>query len=366
MRETHNILLVTNDHVKTLTDLADNTITVSAIDRSTVTVNEMTAVDRELAMHAVASGVDFDHAINDDADLKFFWSTEIVNNPNIGGVAGFTVFAMSIFLMSYWDSKEGSEALVLVAIQIIAYFCLNPYLLSLVDWRNFTTEEAEALLHSSVGLYKGLKSCVVLVLLTTIAAISYGVVQLSLDKGGLRGGEYFVSMLFDSASLTLPFICFGLYTALPLEAVQILASLPFLFMIFFSTTFPPGGGVPGVKALRYLFARFYLWCRVPFVEDEMEGCPSSGGMLTFWTVFTGLLGFILFSIFLVVSSLLAKKHQSADHAKRAAVEAREEFQALQREIFRNKKNAAAAAAGSGAAVAGSELELAGAGGKEGV
>jgi hypothetical protein len=225
MRETHNILLVTNDHVKTLTDLADNTITVSAIDRSTVTVNEMTAVDRELAMHAVASGVDFDHAINDDADLKFFWSTEIVNNPNIGGVAGFTVFAMSIFLMSYWDSKEGSEALVLVAIQIIAYFCLNPYLLSLVDWRNFTTEEAEALLHSSVGLYKGLKSCVVLVLLTTIAAISYGVVQLSLDKGGLRGGEYFVSMLFDSASLTLPFICFGLYTALPLEAVQILASL---------------------------------------------------------------------------------------------------------------------------------------------
>ena len=65
MRETHNILLVTNDHVKTLTDLADNTITVSAIDRSTVTVNEMTAVDRELAMHAVASGVDFDHGVND-------------------------------------------------------------------------------------------------------------------------------------------------------------------------------------------------------------------------------------------------------------------------------------------------------------
>ena len=61
-----------------------------------------------------------------------------------------------------------------------------------------------------------------------------------------------VSMLFDSASLTLPFICFGLYSRLPLQIVQILASLPFLFMIFFSTTFSPGSGVAGVKALRYL------------------------------------------------------------------------------------------------------------------
>ena len=65
LREVHNVLLVTNDHVKTLTELADNTITVSAVDRSTVTVNEMTAVERELTMHAVASGVDFDHGVND-------------------------------------------------------------------------------------------------------------------------------------------------------------------------------------------------------------------------------------------------------------------------------------------------------------
>ena len=33
-------------------------------------------------------------------------------------------------------------------------------------------------------------------------------------------------------------------------------------MIFFSTTFSPGSGVAGVKELRYLFARFYLWCRL--------------------------------------------------------------------------------------------------------
>lgn len=337
MRRAHNVLLVTNDHVKTLTDLADNSITVSALDRSTVQVNELNAIDRKLVMHAVASGVDYDHSMKGDADdFYFFLSTEVINNPNIGGVAGFTVFAMGIFLLSYWNSKEGSEALVLVAIQIIAYFCLNPYLLSLVDWRNFTTEEAEALMHSSVDAYKAMKSGVVLTLLCAIAAIAYGVVQATLNGGGLEGGVYFVSMLFDSASLTLPFICFGLYTSLPLEVVQILASLPFLFMIFFSTTFTPGGGVPGVKALRFLFARFYLWCRVPQVKDSMEGCPNSGNMLTFWTVFTGLLGFILFTIFLLVKKIVDQKKVGVEHVRRAQIEEQEDFKRIQKVIFRNK------------------------------
>ena len=68
MRRAHNVLLVTNDHVKTLTDLADNSITVSALDRSTVQVNELNAIDRKLVMHAVASGVDYDHSMKGDAD----------------------------------------------------------------------------------------------------------------------------------------------------------------------------------------------------------------------------------------------------------------------------------------------------------
>ena len=36
IRDKHNVLLVTNDHVNTLKDMADNTITVSAINRSKV------------------------------------------------------------------------------------------------------------------------------------------------------------------------------------------------------------------------------------------------------------------------------------------------------------------------------------------
>merc|ERR1711990_263539 len=60
----------------------------------------------------------------------------------------------------------------------------------------------------------------------------------------------------------------------------------FLFMIFFSTTFSPGSGVEGVKALRYLFARFYFWCHVPGYKEVMEGCPADD-TLVWYTILTG-------------------------------------------------------------------------------
>jgi hypothetical protein len=192
---------------------------------------------------------------------------------------------------SYWNSQPGSEALVLVAIQIISYFCLNPYLIALCDWRNYMTEEAEALMHSSVETNKALKSLLVLALLLLIGLLAFGCLQLCIDT--LSGYALWSAMLFDSASLTLPFICLGLYSNLGLQVVQILASLPFLFMIFFSTTFSPGSGVAGVKNLRYLFARFYLWCQVPGYMELMEGCPADD-QLTGFSVLTGCLGLIIF------------------------------------------------------------------------
>eukprot|EP00964_Phaeocystis_antarctica_P032910 scaffold18646_cov65-Phaeocystis_antarctica.AAC.2 len=33
---------------------------------------------------------------------------------------------MALFLMSFWDSSSGQEALVLVAVQIIGFFAFNP------------------------------------------------------------------------------------------------------------------------------------------------------------------------------------------------------------------------------------------------
>ena len=120
------------------------------------------------------------------------------------------------------------------------------------------TEEAEALMHFSVSMNLALKSVVTLLLLLTISGIAFGCLNLCIDN--LSEAKYWVYMLFDSASLTLPFICFGLYSSLPLQIVQILASLPFLFMIFFSTTFSPGSGVALIKEFRFLFPRFYFWC----------------------------------------------------------------------------------------------------------
>eukprot|EP00964_Phaeocystis_antarctica_P005248 scaffold2873_cov55-Phaeocystis_antarctica.AAC.2 len=114
---------------------------------------------------------------------------------------------MALFLLSFWDSSR-QEALVLVAIQIIAFFAIQPYLIGtsvcaesvvflaksvypglprlapyqapntaqpfnhkscgfqppgLSDWRNIVTEEAGALMHSSVQVALRLQSCACLI-----------------------------------------------------------------------------------------------------------------------------------------------------------------------------------------------------------
>jgi len=168
MATRHNILLVTNDHVDAMRKLAKNTIVVSAIDRSKVTINDVERVDRELALNAVSNGNDYVHE-NTSADLKFFFEVEVFSLAGgLGAVAGFTgeqrlelrkrtvglcsniflpppsltlAFAMLMIILSFWDSREGSEALVLVGVQIVAFFCINPYLIALADWRTYMTEE---------------------------------------------------------------------------------------------------------------------------------------------------------------------------------------------------------------------------------
>ena len=56
LRQYHNIVLVTNDHVHVLMELADNTIRVSAVDRSVVQINQLEhPVDREETILALGS-----------------------------------------------------------------------------------------------------------------------------------------------------------------------------------------------------------------------------------------------------------------------------------------------------------------------
>mmetsp|Transcript_13997 Transcript_13997/g.36147 ORF Transcript_13997/g.36147 Transcript_13997/m.36147 type:complete len:308 (+) Transcript_13997:61-984(+) len=166
LRERHNILLVTNDHVSALKSMADSIITVSAIDRSKVLVNG-SKHDRDILLHAVSSGGKYHNGLSNQ-DLRFFFDTELLHSPQIMGVLGFTTFAMLCFLLSFWDSQSGSEALVLVAIQIVGFFSVNPYLVALTDWRNTIIEEAEALMHCSTQTNLALKALIALSLITLI------------------------------------------------------------------------------------------------------------------------------------------------------------------------------------------------------
>uniref|UniRef100_A0A7S2FB46 Uncharacterized protein n=3 Tax=Florenciella parvula TaxID=236787 RepID=A0A7S2FB46_9STRA len=332
MRAKHNVLLVTNDHVSTLTGMADNTITVSALDRTKVKINGQEGVGRDLSLHAVATGKEYVHETSKD-DLWFFFDVEVASNPALAGVAGFTTFVMILFIISYWNSAGSSTALVLVALQILCFFCINPYLIALSDWRNFMTEEAEALMHSSVGMNKALKSVLTLIVLLTISIFAFLMLKSVLPDRSIQDmgdWELWVAMLFDSASLTLPFICFGLYTSLPLQVVQILASFPFLFMIFFSTTFSPGAGLEGVKGLRFLFARFYLWCVIPGVMEGMEDCPKDN--LTLYTVLSGCLGLFLFLGLQGVLYVVEMNKANAAAADFKALQGSDEFKQLQVEM----------------------------------
>jgi len=217
----------------------------------------------------------------------------------------------------------------MVAVQIIAFFCLNPYLIALPDWRNMMIEESEALMHSSMQMNKAFKAGLTLILLIVISCIAYGVIQIIIDT--LSGVDFFIGMLFDSASLTIPFICLGIYSPLPLQVLQILASLPFLTMIFFSTTFSPGSGVTLIKELRFLYPRFYLWCMIPGFQENMEGCPESLNLL--YAVLSGCIGLFLFLIVMGVRSLRSQQEKKASLSALEDIKKTDDYKKVQLEMF---------------------------------
>ena len=332
MRQRHNIVLVTNDHVETLTEMADNTITVSALDRSVVKVNEMEGVDRQKAIFALSIGDDFDFKATDQ-DLKFFLDVEFFSNQALLGIAVFSVFCFGLFVVAFWDSNQDQAPLVLVAGGLIAYFCVNPYLLSLVEWRNAMDEEAEALMHSSRSMNRALKTLVTIVIILILSFAEYGVVNAVID--GLSNIKFWVGMFADSGSMTFALICLGIYTRLDFQSVQIFGTLPFLLMIFLSTTFSPGSGIPVVKELRYLFSRFYLWCLLPDLEDAMEGCPDDEGLNILYMILSALVGLF---VFLFAQAVLAARNQSKETEKAKLKESMmdEDYAELQMSLYGEK------------------------------
>jgi hypothetical protein len=335
MRTSHNILLVTNDHVETLKNMADNYMRVSAVNRTIVQINDdedsTNIVDRETAILALSVGEQYQYNSTTWDDLLFFGTVEIATNGSLKAVAVFILVTFGLFAATFWNSAPMFGAFVVVAASIISFFCLHPYLLSLVDWRNYMTEEAEALLHSSKAINKILKTALTLILILIVSLVEWGTVNLIID--GFESRKFWIAMLMDNASLTFPFIFFGLFTKLPETRVQIGASLPFLLMIFLSGTFSPSAGLPGLKVLRFLFVRFYFWCMIPIVSGMMEDCPSEDVIVTY-TVLSALVGSFLFLAFVAVRAAInAATAQRTTNQYNELLHKDEQLRDLQLELY---------------------------------
>jgi hypothetical protein len=329
----HNLIVVTNDHVGTLTNMADNTLKVSAIDRHNVCINDNMQVNRVKAIAALSLGNTMSYLKNTlHDDLKFFLDVEVYNNKALISLGAFMIVCFLLFMMSFWKSKESITPLVIVGSALIAFFCCFPYLMSLVDWRNAMEEEAEALLHSSKNINKILKTIVTLILIFLINILQFAFVNVVLE--GLFDIKYFIAMFLDFISLTCYGIALGIYSNMPSEVIQVVGSIPVLCMIFFSTTFSPGSGLPGLKSLRYLFPRFYFWCMLPSVDVLMEGCPPENVNLLCMVVsaIMGIVGFILIKLVVAYRKQMITKVKKTKLASLMDAE----FQQLHLELYGQK------------------------------
>jgi hypothetical protein len=329
LRKKHNILIVTNDHVETLKNLADNTIIVSAIDRTKVQVNNCPNVCREKTILALSVGGEYKYDYTSLHDYKFFIDVEVRNNRGLVNVIAFSLFLFGLSIPAFWNSGSEQAPLVFVGTSLITYFCVNPYLITLIDWRNYMSEEAEALLHSSKSINKAMKSVVTLSLFLFLSFLEFGCSNAVLD--GFSSIRFWVAMLLDSSSMTSPLLYLGLYTKLPFEVVQLLGFMPYLFMIFFSTTYSPGSGVGIVKELRYIFVRFYFYCMIPSLEGVMEGCPADNVIMLYMV----LSSFFFVTLFLAYKAMkyfikLGKVKETVDYRNKMKDD---EFRDLQVELF---------------------------------
>eukprot|EP00984_Skeletonema_dohrnii_P031828 scaffold24854_cov78-Skeletonema_dohrnii-CCMP3373.AAC.1 len=327
MRQKHNILLVTNDHVDLLTTMADNSVVVSAIDRTKVKVNDIEGIGRELALKAMSVGDDYSYNNVGKQDLKFFLNVELSKH---GGKKHQDAFV-------YFNYSPGSEPLIIIASSLVAFFIGNPYIFTMVDWRNYMIEEADALLHSSKTMNKALKLGLALIVQLFISSVQYGVIQAVMVGDSLTSAYIFFGLTFDFSALLLPTVLFGLFTRLPFETVILIGSLPGLLMIFFSTGFSPGAGIDGLKAVRYLFPRFYLFCMIPGYELLLEGCPESNADALTYLILTSLIVPVMFVCYAAAQAMKTKLRKAKEMESRSELVNSKEFAELQSLLYEKKR-----------------------------
>ena len=267
------------------------------------------------------------------SDACFFYQVEVLSNRALRGVVLFTMVCLGLFVIAFWNSNDDQAALVLVGGEIIAFFCVNPYLLSLVEWRIAMHEESQALVHSSPAMYRALKTALTITLIFAVSWAEFGVVNAVMTNSSLLSRvSIWIGMFTDSLSMTFVLICLGIYTHLDFQRVEVVGILPFLLMVFFSTTFSPGSGLPGIKELRYLFPRFYFWCLVPI--DDMEGCPEeSEWILVLYMCLASMVGAVLFGLVQVVRTCRTRTKTAQTVEFRQSLLLQPDFVQLQRSLF---------------------------------
>ena len=311
LKEHHYVLIVTNDHIEALTSLADNTIRVSAVNRSIVDVTSnatdtVRSIARDKAIAALSTGKAYEAPQTTSDDLQFFYNVDVKGDSQLANLVVFVTVGFGIFAASFWDSPESAAQFVLIASQMLPFLTMNPYILGLVGWRAAMSEEARALVHSSSLMNINLKFILSITIFFAIITMEFSIINLVLSGPSLNTNtiRFFFMLLCDGWTLIFPQIWLGLYSQLQLQMVQTLGSVPFLYMIFFSTTFSPGNtGIPVLKELRYLSTRFYFFCEISVGESLLEGCPESSTTNLLLTIATTFVTSILF-----IACVLARRH----------------------------------------------------------
>mmetsp|Transcript_4085 Transcript_4085/g.8396 ORF Transcript_4085/g.8396 Transcript_4085/m.8396 type:complete len:537 (+) Transcript_4085:101-1711(+) len=314
MSEKHNVVLVTNDHVQTLTSMANNIITVSAVDRSVVQINDLPQpVDRRKAIMALKLGTNYRYEQGGkeknagNKNLHFFMDVEVYSNTVFKTTAYYFLALSFLFVGTFWNSDADHGELILLACVNLTYYHVMPLLVSLTEWRASMTEEAEALMHSSVHVNKMLKTAIIMGFITLIAVAQYAVLNICVT--GFSEVKFALAIVSETAFMTFPFIYVGLFTKMESSMAHLVGSMPIVFTIFFSTTYSPGAGVPVIKDLRYLFSRFYFWCMIPSIQDSMEGCPNN----PYNTILVFVSSMFFLFIFLAVMGIRMLKKKQIRH-----------------------------------------------------
>ena len=73
------------------------------------------------------------HFDKSNDDLRFFLDVEVIHSGNLLQIFVFAAFTLSLNMETFWNSKPEAAPLVLIASGIIAFFNVNPYLLSFVE-----------------------------------------------------------------------------------------------------------------------------------------------------------------------------------------------------------------------------------------